>query len=278
MARRAVFARPDSTSPADDSFPPTQTTVLAEAAAGHWENFFELYLRPCWAEIVRSCRQRRLPLGDSDDLFQELTVRLMREATARRSRMAGASRPASGPAIRGNLPRRFLEHRRLYQKTARFRTYLKSVITHLVLERLREMRRLPQPTTSIDRKAVDPAIAEIVSAQVDRPWLRGCCDEAVRRLRDESAAARTRGRRRLFRVLYGSLVERKTSRQLADELSIDRTTVSQLLSQGRKRFIELLAEATGIDDVADLKQLVASAADVLAESLAAAGDHDTSQL
>jgi DNA-directed RNA polymerase specialized sigma24 family protein len=273
MARRAVFSKA-AFSEADDEFPPTQTTVLAEAAAGNWDRFFAIYLRPCWAEVVRACRQRGLSLGESEELFQELSLRLMREAKARRSRLAGPAHRRSEVEIRGNLPRRYLEHRRLFETTARFRTYLKSVIEHLVLERLRERRRLPQPTTSIERKAVDPAVAEIVSASVDRPWLLGCCDDAVRRLRQESETAATRGRRRLFGVLHGTLVERKTSRQLAAELAIDRTTVSQLLAQGRRRFIELLGESTGIDDVGELKQLLAAAADVLAEALADAGEGD----
>ncbi len=272
MPRRAVFHRGASVTEINEAFPPTETTVLAEAAAGKWDRFFTLYLRPCCTEISRCCRQRGLAVGDADELFQELTLRLMREAKARRGKMPNAAQRERAAEIRGNLPKRYLEHRRLFDTTARFRTYLKSVIEHLVLERLREKRRLPQPVSSLERKAVDPAITEVVFATIDRPWLRECCDNAVRRLRQESDAAPTRGRRRLFGVLYGTLVKRKTSRQLALELGVDRTTVSQLLAQARRRFIELLHEATGLDDANELKHLLAAAPDVLAESLTAAGD------
>ena len=65
------------------AFPETQASVLLEAASGEWGRFLNEYLRPCWCQIIASCRARRLPLTDADDLFQELVLRLIKEGSFR---------------------------------------------------------------------------------------------------------------------------------------------------------------------------------------------------
>lgn len=270
MAKHATFIHGPPAGGNGDSFPETQTTILAEAAAGKWDRFFDYYLRPSWNEVVHCCRQRGIPLTDADDLFQELTLRLVREGKSRTIRLADHQGEAA-VELRGNLPERYLSYRRLYRRTVRFRTYLKSVVKNIVLERARELRRSPRLIPEIELQAVDSWIGDVVSLSVDRPWLQGCFAEAVWRLKHESETARTRGKRRLFSVLYGSLVERKSSAQLGAALGIDRTTVSQLLADGRARLIELLQESTGLKDVVELKQQVILAPDLLADALRSAG-------
>ncbi len=110
-----------------DGFSETQTQVLAKAAAGNWGPFFDQYLRPCWREVVIACRSRQIPLPDADDLYQELMLRLLRDAGFTRRIRRVLSQENQDPDFRGNLPARYLKHRELSLRSAQFRTYLSGI-------------------------------------------------------------------------------------------------------------------------------------------------------
>lgn len=260
-----------------DRFPETLSDLLREAAGGDWDRFFREYLKPCWREIVLACRRRRLPLDDADDLFQELAVRLMREG---RSRAGPApSDPAAGPDAGqcGNPVKRFLGHREAGQPGAKFRTFLKKVVQNLILEHLRQKRARPLALDGSDGPRLEPWVEDSISLSVDRRWVACCLEQAARQLRAESEAARTRGQRRLFPVLYLSTVKRWKAERMAHEFGLDRSTVADLLSRARQRFVQILGQITGITDPEELKGHVEGESDALIRALSAASDERTTK-
>jgi DNA-directed RNA polymerase specialized sigma24 family protein len=250
-------------------FPDTRTSLLERAAVGDWGPFLEEYLAPCWREIVIRCRAQHIPLGDADDLFQELIVRVIREGELRSLPADPGADGARAPVFRANIPGRYLQYRRVALSSARFRTVLKSVIQNVILETLRAKARLPQPLSG---DVVDPAprVEESVSDSVERHWMGACLDAAARRLHEESREAKTKGARRLFDVLYRSLVKSDPPGLIAGEYGVDRTTIAGLLTRARGRFIALLGEISGVNDVQDLKSIVSRMPDRLIEALEAA--------
>lgn len=259
MTRRSPGALPNPSA----SFPETQTTILTEAADGAWVRFFQEYLAPCWHEIVLACRGRQLPLHDAADLLQELSVRLMRDG-----RFKGEwSSDGHGGARRGNIPRRFLAHRAAGLPAARFRTYLKQVIQNLIRERLRAQRRQPKPLGD-DLAQLEPWVEDSISVSVDRHWVAQSLVQAARQLEAESRRARTRGQQRLFQVLYLSAVQGYSAATIAADLGLDRTTVAELVTRARQRFVEILGQCTGITSRAELKSHVAAVPEALPRALA----------
>lgn len=248
-------------------FPDTRTEILAGAATGKWGPFFREYLRPCWRELVVACRSRKIPLPDADDLYQELVLRLLRDAGFNRETRRLLARQEQDPDYRGNLPGRYLKYRELPVRSARFRTYLKRVIQNLVLEHLRRAQKRPQQLDDRHWKAVEPWIEQSVTRSLGRRWLADCLAEAGWRLRSESAAARTRGRRRLFEILYLSTVEGLSPGKIARKYGLDRTTISALLRQSRGRFVALLGKIAGISQPAELKDLLADCVEELNQAL-----------
>ncbi len=246
-------------------FPVTQSEVLAEAAAGNWNRFLEQYLRPCWREIVLSCRSRGIPLAEADDLFQELVVRLLREGRLNKVRSPKNDRRE---VFRANIPGKYLKYRELSLQSARFRTVLKSVIRNLLLESLRERRKRPRSIGSADGGVFEPAISESVAAHVDRQWIAESLYESARRLAAESDAASTRGKRRLFDVLVRATVRQESSAEIARSYAVDRTTIADLLAQARARFVQILREVSGLDDAKALQSAVLKHPELLIEALA----------
>jgi DNA-directed RNA polymerase specialized sigma24 family protein len=252
----------------DDSFPETVMEVLEEAAEGNWTRFFRDYLAPCWREILLSCRNRNLPLDDATDLFQELTVRLLSAGESKQN-VAGAL-PGEQ---RGNIAKRFLHCREVGLQSARFRTYLKKVIQNLIWEQLRDKRRQPKVLASEEMAVLEPWVNDSVSSSVDRQWVNQCLDRAAEQLHFESRAASTRGRRRLFAILYQWMVKGQTAEAIALELGLDRTTVAELLIRSRHRFVEILGQITGIQSREELKRHVEGDPARLIESLTSVHDN-----
>lgn len=246
------------------SFPETQTTLLAEAADGAWTHFFQEYLAPCWHEVVLACRSRQLSLDNAEDLLQELTVRLMREGRFKQE----WTPPGQEEELRGNIPKRFLAHRAAGLPSARFRTYLKKVIKNLIREHARNQRRQPQPVGD-DPVLLEQWVEETIALSVDQRWVAQCLRQAARQLLVESRQARTRGQQRLFQVLHLSVVPGWTPARIAADLGLDRTTVAELLTRARQRFVRILGQLTGISNDAELKRHVASVAEALPQALAA---------
>lgn len=269
MGRRPEKSRtrPHATPVGDDPFPDTRTEILEEAAAGNWRPFLEEYLRPCWREVVIACHTRRLPIPDAEDLYQELMVRIIREAPFGRGVQHILAEQQLDPHVRANLPGRYLMYRKLPLESARFRTYLKRTIQNVLLETMRKQKRRPEQLDSDDWKVLEPWIEQSISASLDRRWMSTCLTEAALRLRSESVSARTRGRRRLFDVLYLSTVEGLPAEKIAGHYGIHRTTIADLLTRARDRLVELMHEVTGIAEPSELKELMAANVSELKEAL-----------
>lgn len=258
----------------NDLFPETHSAVLAQAAAGNWRPFLEQYLQPCWREVAIACRRRRLPLNDAADVFQELMVRLIRK-----SRFGAAMRHAlreSGASgdFQGNLPARYLKGRDGHAPSARFRTYLKAAIRNLVTEAVRQ--RLRQPRYCESQEFSD--LAQASTQEIDRHWMAERLALAAGELHRDCQAARTRGQRRLFDVLYRSIVDELPTAKIAEEFQVDRTTVAALLTQARERFVTLLKNATGIEDLDELRRSVAAVPDAMSQAMRSARAGGTGEL
>lgn len=226
------------------AFPETQTSVLVLAAKGDWEPFFREYLAPCWREIAIACRGR-VPMAEAPDLFQELSLRLLR---------TGRSRTAE--PIRGTIPQRFLARKQLGIPSAKFRTYLKQVIGNLVKEQARRSRRLTRVKEL--SATIDPVIEDSIASVVDRYWVAACLFDAARQFQSECRSARTKGRQRLFEILYLATVLGLTPTDIAGRLGLHRTTVTVELAEARDRFVALLGALSGIADREELKRHVAA--------------------
>jgi len=253
--------------PDPQGFPETQTNVLSTAAKGDWDPFFREYLRPCWQEVVIACRSHHLPIEGADDLFQELMLRLIRDARfgpRTRKTLAGANQD---PDFRASLPGRYLKYRELPVQSARFRTLLKSVIHNLVREAVRSAQRQPAQLDGGPGRAWEPSVEQSITRSLDRRWMIDCLAEAAGRLLEESKSARTGGRQRRFDVLFRSTVEGQSPGHIAGEYALDRSTISALLREARTRFAALLGEITGFTDPGELGDLLAGAGSELRDAL-----------
>ncbi len=253
-----------------DTFPETQTKILADAAAGDWGPFLDHYLRPLWREVILACRAHSLPLTDADDLYQELMLRLMRDGRFRREVRSLFGQGGAAEGFRGNLVSRFLKYRELPLLSARFRTFLKGVVRNLVYEAVRKARRRPRQLTDSRWEVLEPSLEESWASSLDRTWVSDCLATAAWRLRMECQSARTRGQKRLFDLLYLSTVKDQSPGKIAADYGVDRTTVAALLAAARKRFAILLGQLTGIDSAAELKKLLEGRTKDLTEALAVA--------
>ncbi len=249
-------------------FPETQTRVLAAAAAGDWGPFLEQYLDPCWREVVIACRSRRISLPDADDLFQELMLRLLRDAGFSGRVRESLAQQAKDPDFCGNMPGRYLKYRELPLRSARFRTYLKRVILNLVLESSRGAQRRPVQLDDDAWKALEPWVEQSVGRTLEGQWVGDCLTEAAWQLWATCYSARTRGQRRLFEILYLSTVEGRSPDEIAEQFGVTRTTISGLLTEARGRFVYLLGRISGVTDRQDLKDLLADRVEQIKAALA----------
>jgi DNA-directed RNA polymerase specialized sigma24 family protein len=250
-----------------DALPLTDTAVLAAAADGHWKPFFRAYLQPCWREVVIASRRHGIRLADPDDLYQELMLRVIRDAGfGHRVKQALAANDED-PEARGNLLGRYLKYRELPLPTARFRTYLKTVIRNLIRKVVRTERRQPRKLDTHHRIVLEPWIEESLTCYLDRQWIIDCLTEVVWQVHRESTSAHTRGKARWFGVLYRSTVKGESPRVTALEYQVDRSTISASLTEARGRFVDCLREVAGITNLDELGDLLADMVDELKTAL-----------
>ncbi len=260
-----------------DDYPETSTFILHEAAAGRWDTFLAAYLRPCWREVVLCCAGRGIPLLDAEDLFQELMLRVLRHSGFSGKVEEELGRLGEAGDFRANLPGRYLKYREVANlqglsiRSTRFRAYLKGVVENLVLELIRQRRREPKPIDSALLESAQPWIERSITLGMDRAWRAQCLEAAIAMLREECAEASTKGRRRLYDLLYLNVVGEQSGDAIAKRLGLNRTTVSSLLKQARARLAALLSAATGIADPAELRALVAGCGEELKVALADLG-------
>lgn len=246
----------DESSIPSPGFPETQSEILAAAAAGDWERFFGAYLEPCWREIVITCRSRQIPMSDAGDFIQELALRLMRRPELR-------GELSNAVAVGANLAGRFLSNEEQGLATGRFRSFLKGVIANLFREYFRQRAKSAQ---ALDSK-LDLAIQDSVSKSLDRHWILGCLDDAATQMWEESRNATTKADRRLFELLYQTLVVGRSIQELAAELNLDRSTVNQQVAAARERFVRILEIRTGVTDREELRRMLAAEPHRLIESV-----------
>jgi len=249
---------------ASGRFPETQTTILAKAAAGNWDEFLRAYLKPCWREIEITCRSRRIPLEEADDLFQELILRLIRDGRFKQGSETdgGAARP--GSVFQANVPGKFLKYREVTLRSARFRTVVKGVVRNLILEYFRKRKRSAKQFT---KAMIESVVEQSVSESADHHWLGECMLEAAAQLQQESTSAATRGKQRFFSILFRSTVRNESPGAIAADLGLDRTTVSDLLARARGRFVRLLQGETEVEDLRRLQEMVAQVPEMLIDAL-----------
>lgn len=236
-----------------DMFPDTHSSLLRQAAGGDWASFLITYLQPCWRLVEIACRRRHLPLEDAEDIFSELMLRLIRDGEFKSASRGDRER------YRGNLAGRYLEFRQMSpEKAVPFRNYLKLVIRNILRERVRQRMTKPRSLSELPPENLALAFEDAISDSVERWWIRGCFDAAARRLLEASRQAPTSGERRLFDVFCQNALHGLSATEIAVQLGLDRSTVSDLLSRSRRRFVRYLSEATGISDLEELKEYSAS--------------------
>lgn len=253
---------PKSSPRSDDAdvFPDTQSQILADAAAGNWNEFLAAYLRPCWREVAIHCRMHGFSDADAEDMLQELLARLVTPRTG--------GKPAQPPGAQ-NIPARFLAQRQTGIITAQFHTWLKAIIKNVVQEFGRSRRR--RRSVSLDQIAPEELsiLESSVTALLDRHWLKETLCRAARELNRESQSARTKGARRLFAVFVRTSLLRESPSDIARDYGVDRTTISDLVARSRARFVELACLATRIEDPSELRAQIERTPVVLLESLRA---------
>lgn len=253
MKRSSRFAYGDP-----DHFPDTISEILADAAAGKWDEFLSAYLRPCWREVAIHCRMYGFSDTDAEEMLQELLARLV---TPRRDVTLPSDEGAK------NVPARFLTQRRSGIVTAQFHTWLKAIIKNVVYEFVRSRKR--RQTVRLDQIAPEKLteLESSLTVLLDRHWLRDTLCRAAGDLHRESAAARTKGARRLFVVLVRTTILRESASEIAASCGIDRTTVSELVGRARTRFVELACQAAKIDDPIELRTQIERTPEVLLDAL-----------
>lgn len=241
-----------------NGFPDTKSEILADAAAGNWNEFLSAYLYPCWREVAVHCRMYGFSEIDAEEMLQEIVTRLV---TPRHD-------TTSQVEFRGkNIPARFLAQRQSGIITVQFHTWLKAIIKNVVNESVRSRKKhrslrfdqiVPEKLTELESS---------LTALLDRHWLKETLCRAARELALESTSARTKGARRLFAVLVRTSVLQEPANEIAKSYSIDRTTVSDLVARSRARFVELACQAAKIDDPSELRTQIERTPEVLLESL-----------
>lgn len=267
MADKRPEAEPSPNLGLAGGFEDTRTEILAEAARGNWDRFFEQYLEPCWRELVLVCRTRGIALSDAEDFHQEFLARLMQDGRFGGRTRRALSEHGQAPDFRGNMPARYLRFRESSLRSAKFRNYLKRAIRLLVAEQLRRSKRQSAAARAACENDLPRWVNESVSRSLDRRWALACLEEAVTRFSRECAAARTRGRRRLFAVLYLNTVVEQSHDTIAKAYGVHRTTVVKLLAEARERLVLHLREVSGLEELEYLRELLGEVPDAIKRAL-----------
>jgi DNA-directed RNA polymerase specialized sigma24 family protein len=258
-------------------FPETRHSLLAAAAAGSWEDFLAEYLQPCWRELGFVCRRWGFDATDAEDLLQDLMLRMIRTASFRKELAEAMPSDVAQIDLTGNLPARYLIYTRTVGKSARFRTYLKAVILNVVREAVRQRSKRPLALSEPLQSQFEPAVEAAVDQALDAQWFRECLVSAARQLRVESTHARTKARRRMFDVLYHTLVERTRQTALAEKLGVDRSTLSGILKLSRERFVALVQRLAGLASVKAAETMIARNEVDVRSALIASGNDATAR-
>ncbi|MCA9124136.1 MAG: sigma-70 family RNA polymerase sigma factor [Planctomycetaceae bacterium] len=260
-----------------DAFPETKSDVLRAAGEGEWLAFFDEYLKPCWREIVIRCRLNRIPLENADDLFQELNMRLLREGRLGKYVRELLRSTGEDPEFRGNAAARYLVAKSNPAGSPRFRTYLKGIIRNLILESLMDRGRQPLSLEHSLGNPLEPRIDESIGGSLDRQWTIQCLDMAAIQLLAESNDATTKGKRRMFDLIYLETVAGLSQVDIARQLNLNPSTVSDLKRIARTRLVGILREVTGVAELNELRNIVAGSAEALRASFQRARQHDSSE-
>ena len=224
-----------------------------------------------------ACRRHGVRLVAPDDLYQELMLRVIRDAGFGHRARQALTEKHEDPETRDNLPGKYLKYRELPLPTARFRTYLKTVIRNLIHEAVRTERRQPGKIDSPHDMVLEPWIEDSLTRHLDRRWIVDCLTEAAWRVYRESESARTRGKARCFDVLYRSTVKGESPGLIAVEYQVDRSTISALLTEARGQFANCLRQVAGITDLDELGDMLTDMADELKAALGRVHDDSSRQ-
>jgi DNA-directed RNA polymerase specialized sigma24 family protein len=249
-----------------DAFPETRSDVLRAAREGEWQAFFDEYLTPCWREIVIRCRLNRIPLENADDLFQELTMRLLQQGRLGKYVRDRLQPTGEDSEFRGNAAARYLVAKSCPAESPRFRTYLKGIIRNVILESLVDRGHQPVSLDQSPGDVLEPRIDESIGGSLDRQWTIECLDTAAAQLLTESIGATTKGKRRMFDLIYLETVQGLSQIDIARQLQLDPSTVSDLKRIARTRLVGILREVTGVAELNELRDIVAGSAEALRAS------------
>ncbi len=223
---------PSGVDPTHAPFPATLHSVLERVASGdesvrdHALNHIAtVYWRPVYGHL--RLRWQRTP-QDAEDLTQEFFARI-----------------ADGTLIQSFDPSR-----------ARFRTYLRGCLDHLVANALRAERRhkrgggvLPLPLDFEGAERDFAQAGQVTEADADQrfhqEWIRGVFTMAVDSLRDSTAGTPREVRFRIFErydLAHADHDSRPTYQTIAGHFDLPVTQVTNHLAWARREFRRLLLE------------------------------------
>lgn len=233
-------------------FPQTRRSAVVSAGSddpAERARAFEVLVRAYWKPVYKHLRVRwRRPADQAADLTQGFFARALE------SRMFGAYQP--GRAL--------------------FRTYLKGCLDHHVLKDVESQQRQKRGggavTLSLDFAAAERELTfaqpepESIEGYFDREWTRHLVGMTVDALRERCQHS---GKQLTFRVferyvLDDAAAERPSYAQLASELGIKVTDVTNYLAFARREFRRLLHER--------LRELTSSEEEFQAEARALSGE------
>jgi DNA-directed RNA polymerase specialized sigma24 family protein len=233
-------------------FPPTHRSAVAGVGSddpAERARSFEILVRAYWKPVYKHLRVRwRLQSEHAEDLTQGFFARALEQ------RMFSAYDPAR----------------------ALFRTYLKMCLDRHVMKdaesRLRQKRGGGAVTLSLDFPAAErelealaPPAPETIDSYFDREWTRHLLGMSVDALRERCEQSGKQLSFRVFEryVLDDGPAERPSYAELATELGIKVTDVTNYLAFARREFRRLLLE--------QLREITGSEEEFEAESRALLG-------
>ncbi|MBI3467603.1 MAG: hypothetical protein HY000_31725 [Planctomycetes bacterium] len=272
----------ESNDPNSEDFPTTRKSVLQEAASDRWERFWQIYLKPCLREITLQIRQNPKLCGvEPEEVLNEFYLALRRPGKfshENRKLLQKAGFPADKSS---NVPARFLMRQKILGEldeqglpNARFRTLLKSILKHMLVDLLRRRGRTVPLSNLADEEsdgaleAVLPVVETSVDQFIDRDWARHQIAKALHTLVARSQRATTKGRRRHARLLYLKHCKGLSDSEIASHEAIARTTIVEQVAEAHADLQQILTEQCGKEETENLQAVLASGnADLLPQLL-----------